>query len=388
MTFPTLLNPGCDECNDCGEPPCDTPCCSISIPSTPPVSVEGQYTVNWRQYFDECPSTLGVSPIASITINGVSQTITGTEPDGGTAGSFNVNFEDSPDEWCIVVTNECGNSSECCVTVPCCFKVNTLVLESDNFDSTYTRTCTWRSPATGANYTDVEEKVTITGLDGLNGTILLTPDILDGSSHTGFDGGLKGWCHDFDQPIPLGVYGQITYLRTYTSRGPSTDSCGDPWEGYTQKFYREWTGEYALSMADGVQRIVMIVSNHKVTRTKRSTPYFGCRYDPYPACPAGYTEWSEDSANCIHDVTPTEDVLVASLSVPGYEDYGDCGAMSVCTTVTDFCTVNLDPYYEFEHIGCQGGLGTLVRTCNGVIQGSGCDPVGRASQRRVYSVQV
>src|SRR5690606_37665462 len=69
--------------NHCGEAlkcsACDVPCCEISIVPPHP-EIPGIYTVNWRQFFIGCNGAGVKAGIASISINGVDQTLPTPDP--------------------------------------------------------------------------------------------------------------------------------------------------------------------------------------------------------------------------------------------------------------------------------------------------------------------
>lgn len=394
-----VVDPECVYCifasNDCGEAQacqdCGVPCCSIGVNDSSGTT-PGVYTVNWSHYYFECPGGTD-SPVASIAING--DPVTGSPgPLGSTVGSFTVNFADSPSEWCIRITNECGVASECCVQVPCCLRTTAIVLESSGFSSVHSRTCTWSTPDSGFGHGDIQETVVVNGLDGVNGTFILAPDSLTGNSYVD---GLPGVCHDYTFPIPLGVYGSVEWRHTYTNVTSAVDACGDPWNGYEQKQYRIWTGEFALLLTAYGQQIVLIPSNKKQV-TFKGWVGATCRYGALLPCAPGRTEWAEDSRYCIYDVSTPVGVHVTGLMTGGYGGYGACDPMLDCDVVTDFCYAQIVPYERTSvwgyapagsYIGCESGLGAIIRTCdNGIIGTDGCGAVGYGMQRRVYAIQI
>lgn len=375
----------CDEALMCTD--CDVPCCHIEI-LPPAAEAPGVYTVQWRQFSAGCNGAGAKAGIESIAINGVDvDPLPTPDPDDGSySGSFTVDFGDSPDAWCMTVTNSCGVSSECCVDVPCCFRTNAIVLESSGFSTVHSRMCYWED-----THNRYEETVTVNGLSGINGSFVLTPSVLTGFAPDNN----AGYCHQHPIPIPLGVFGSVEWLFTTTIRSHAfTDPCGNPMFGYTQKRYAKWTGEFALYLSDfGHQIVLMPSSKQQVTSKVRGS----CITDPYEPCPAGRTEWSEDSNYCIYDVATPVGVHVATLvSTDGYG--GPCPAIPTCDTVSSFCTVEVGAYERINAwggtpsgyiIGCTSGLGATIRTCdNGVIGTSGCGAIGYGTQRRIYSVQV
>lgn len=340
--------------SDCGEALCCSPCpaviCSIAYRF---IGLDYE-TV----YFDWVVESDTGAPITYAAIDG---NIYLSDPDaGGNAfrwsGTLSYTLGSTvPSQICIMGRNDCNAECETCFNVPCCWRVDDLVIEISDA-GTYVQECSLtpkQIEIEGSLYYQgeviQESTVTVNGLSGLNGTHMFS---LTGRRRVfGIPSIYHGFCWGGND-MATGVLGNVVvnhkiyYVPCCLYTDP-VDECGNSWYGVLlEDTTTTFSGEFYFVIDEFGLSIELHVTNVKIKRRKFREVLPGnngpCVNANLLACTGIYSP-DPDPNYCLYDGPPGVGTGTDLIGIAIYSASYGCDEGVACDSVDDFCQMKVLP---------------------------------------------